>query len=54
MDVLFSALSIVFLVQISQYLQMQAEESLQFLNESTVSNEFANLCKFWKEHWWPA
>jgi len=28
MDILFTALSIVFMVQTSQYLQMQAEEKL--------------------------
>jgi len=40
------------MVQISQYLQMQAEEKLvKFLSECMMSKKFANLCKFGKECW---
>jgi len=51
MDILFSAFyKYCYMVQTSQYLQMQAEETLaQFLGESMVSM-FANLCKFAKEY----
>jgi len=49
MDIVFSALSVVFMVQTSQYLQMQAEERLaSFLSKSIVSKTFANCCKFGK------
>jgi len=51
MDILFHALSIVFMVETSQYLKIQAEERLvQLLSKSMVSKKFANLCKFGKEY----
>jgi len=56
MDIIFHvlfciALSIVFMAQTSQYLQMWTEEMLiEFLSKSMVSKKFANLCKFGKYH----